>query len=153
MQFVLGEIQVVEDTDAVFNLFGAAGSAKRGRNRLLAEDPGDGHLGEGLTAGAGVVVELADFVEGFCVEAIFERVARASGAGVCGDAVQVFIREHAAVEDGEGDAADAFLAQCVEEAIVFGLSGKQIVFGLMDQAGRTQVAQDLRGLSGFIRGG
>ncbi len=58
-------------------------------------------------------------------------------AGVCGDAVQVFISEHAAVEDGEGDAADAFLLQCVEEAIVFGLSGKQIVFGLMDQTGRT----------------
>ena len=94
--------------------------------------------------------ELADFVDGFFVEAIFERVTRTSGAGVCGDAVQVFIREHAAVEDGEGDAADAFLLQDVEEAIVFGLSGQQIVFGLMDQAGRTQVAQDLRCLSGFV---
>ena len=118
-------------------MFGAAGPAKRGSDRLLAEDPGDSHLGEGLAAGAGVVVKLADFADGFFVEAIFERVTRASSAGVCGDAVQVFISEHAAVEDGEGDAADAFLLQCVEEAIVFGLSGKQIVFGLMDQAGRT----------------
>ena len=85
------------------------GSAKRGRDRFLSEDPGDGHLGEGLAAGAGMVVELADFVDGFFVEAIFELVTRASSAVVCGDAVQVFIREHAAVEDGEGDTADAFL--------------------------------------------
>ena len=64
LQFFGGEFEVGEGGYVVLDLGNFRGADECAGDFRQAEDPGEGHLGQGLAAGAGVVVEFADAGEG-----------------------------------------------------------------------------------------
>src|SRR5439155_9323585 len=59
-ELIVDEIEVVEGSDVLLELGDAAGADQHGSDALVAQGPGDGHLGEGLGSPQGDVVEGSD---------------------------------------------------------------------------------------------
>src|SRR4051812_7337462 len=58
-EFVFREVELVESCDVLFQLADAAGSDEGGRHPLVAQGPGQRHLGERLAAALRDVVQRA----------------------------------------------------------------------------------------------
>ncbi len=102
----------------------------------------------------GDLVQRADPCEHVVGEELGRERGRATGPRALGNPVQVLVREHSLGERREDDAADAQLAECVEQV---GLDPaiEHRVRGLVDQERRAQLAEDRGSLSrllGRVRG-
>ena len=75
---------------------------------------------------------------------------RLVGARVAGNALQIAVGQQALRERTEGDAADALIAENIEQP-VFNPAVEHGVLRLMNQAGRAQIAQNFRGNGGLLR--
>ena len=99
----------------------------------------------------GDVVLLSELGEGLDLLAMgvdligLEEAFGSCGAGVGGDAVAVFRGEHALGERAEGDAADAFLVEPVEDAGGFDRAVEDRVGRLIDQAAHAHFIEDFDG--------
>lgn len=147
-EFGWGEDEVREGGEVIFELGNFARADEGGGDARVTQDPGEGHLRQALAAGLGEDVKLLDFGEDGGRDAGgFEETVGFAGTGIRGDAGEVAIGEEALGERAEGDAADAFLGEDIEE-LGFDPAVEHAVAGLVNQAGRAKVAQDLGGAGG-----
>ena len=104
----------------------------------------------GLAARRGDLVQRPDLLQRLLGQKVRRQRARPAGARALGNAVQVLVGEHALRERREDDAADAELADGIEQ---LGLDPavQHRVRGLVDQQRRAQVAQDRGGLARLLR--
>ncbi|MPM43958.1 hypothetical protein SDC9_90636 [bioreactor metagenome] len=138
-------------TEIVLQLTHAGGTDQGRGHPLVAEHPGQRHLGQGLAAAAGNLVEPADPPEGLLVEPVGVERGVLRGPGVRRDALEVAVGEQALAERGEGDAAHPLLLQLVEQT---GLDPpvEHVVRGLVDQQRGAEVRGDPGGLGRLRRG-
>ena len=134
-------MQFLKSGDVLLDLFDAAGSDKGAGHDGIAKDPGEGHLRERLAALAGHFLKRAGFRDvGFVHLAGLEKAVGLRGAGTGGNAVEVAVGEQALGQGAEGDAADAFGAEALEEAH-FAPALEHGVLELVDEAGCAEAAE------------
>ena len=87
-ELVGGEVEVVDRADAVLDLGRARGADQRRGDAAVAQHPGERHLGQGLAAALGDVVERADVGDGAVVEELLAQRLALGGAAAFGDALR-----------------------------------------------------------------
>ncbi len=154
-EFGWGEREVCEGGEVVFELDDFARADEGGGDARVTQDPSEGHLREALATGLGDGVEPLDFGEDGGRDAGgFEETVGFAGPGIGGDAGEVTVGEETLGERAEGDAADAFLGEDIEE-LRLDPAVEHAVAGLVNQAGRTEFAEDLSragGVGGAVVG-
>lgn len=123
-----------------------------GGDGWVAEDPLDGEVVEGGSVGGGEVAEVADgLLVGEDLVGLEEAVG-AGGAGVFGDAFEVFGGEHSLGEWGECDAADFFFEEVVEDSLGLGPAVEDGVGWLVNDAMGAHFFEDFDGFFEFFEG-
>ena len=103
-----------------------------------------------LAARSGDLVQRPDLLQRFLGQEVRRQRARPARPRALGNAVQVLVGEHALRERREDDAADAELAERIEQ---LGLDPavQHRVRGLVDEQRSAEVAQDRGGLARLLR--
>ena len=117
----------------------------------MAQHPGQGQLRQGLPPLLGDPVELPDLLEFLRRDVVWpQKAMRLRRPGIGGQAVEVFVGQQSLRQRGEYDAANAFLGEHVQQTL-FDPAIEQAVARLMNQARRSQFAQQSRGLPRLLR--
>ena len=151
LQFFFGKLQIVQRSQVRLQLFDAAGSDQRRGDLRLAQHPGERHLRQRLPALPGKFIQFLDFWQ--VLLHILGRQPDAfgfRGARTLRDAVQIPVSQLSLCERRKNDAANPFTFERIQQAI-FDPAVEHTVPGLVDQAGRAQIAQDLGSLAGLFR--
>ena len=124
------------------------------RHPVVAQQPGQRHLGQRLAAGGGHLVQRADVGEALLGEQPGVQRLALGGPRLRGDAVQVAVGQHPLGQRRERDAADALVLEDVEQRrlAVLDPAVEHRVRRLVDQQRRAQLAQDRGRLAGPLRG-
>ena len=112
-----------------------------GGHARVAQHPRHRHLRQRLAAALGHLVERAHVREPVLGEHVLAQEHALGGARVRRHAVEVAVGEHALGERREGDAADALLAEHVEQ-VLLDPAVEQRVRRLVDQQRGAELAQD-----------
>ena len=134
-----GGLQRIDD---LIELGDIAGADEGGGDGRVLEGPLDGEVVELGVVLHGELAEGLDLIE-VVVDLIgLEETFGACGAGIGGDAVEVFGGEHALGERAEGDAADAFIVEPIKNAGGFHPAVEDRIGWLIDQAADAHFLED-----------
>ena len=129
--------------EVLLELGGGAGTDEDGGDGALVEDPGEGHLCQGLATALGHVVVVSQFLEQLGGEHGALEELLLGHAAVGGYALQIAVGEQALCQGREGDEADALLCAEVGDARLLRCAGEHVQASLIDEQGHVVVLQVL----------
>ena len=138
---------VLDGLDVVQNLLGAGRANQHGGDFLMAQQPGQRHLGQRLAAGGGKLVQRLNLGNALRRDVLLlQEAAIGVHAAVGGDAVQIPVGQQALRQRAVGDNALVQPRRCILQAVALNRAVKDGVAVLVDDERHLQLVQNRGGL-------